>query len=303
MVSDARIGFHSGELGVQRRAGVTAEAARLAGMLAPPQLVGGPAKFLAQREFAVLTARDGDGTLWTSPLLGAPGFLDAHGTTLRVRSRPGGMDPLHGLPAGQPAGLLAIEFNVRRRFRVNGRLTAVGADGLTIDAEQAFGNCPAYIQQRLLGPSSVSAVEAREITSLGPAEQALVRRADTFFLGTTHPTRGTDTSHKGGRVGFVRVDGQDLWWPDYAGNNMFNSLGNIAVDPETALLFADFATGETLQLSGRARLEWVAAGSPGDDGGTGRRVRFQPDRIVWGSSLPIRSDAVNPSPHNPALTA
>lgn len=57
----APIGFHEGELSVQRRAGVELEAARLEGMLAPARLAGGAAKFLGQREFAVLTARDGRG--------------------------------------------------------------------------------------------------------------------------------------------------------------------------------------------------------------------------------------------------
>lgn len=280
MITEVRTGFHSGELDVQRRAGVARDAARLAGMLAPPHLDGGAARFLAQRRFAVLTARDAGGTLWTSPLLGEPGFLDAHGTTLQVHARPGRTDPLAALPAGQPAGLIAVEFAIRRRFRVNGTLSAAGVDGLTIDADQAFGNCPSYIQQRVLEGAPAPTMAAAESTSVDSAQQALIRRADTFFLGTAHPERGTDTSHKGGQPGFVRVDGPDLWWPDYAGNNLFSSLGNIAVDPETSLLFVDFATGETLQLSGTARLEWVTPGSPGDDGGTGRRVRFHPERVI-----------------------
>src|SRR5262245_43102363 len=95
-------GFHAGELAVQRQAGVTAAAARLERMLEPARLDGGAARFLAQRGFAVLTARDRDGLLWTSPLFGEPGFLDAHGTTLAVRTIPAEGDPLHDLPAGQP---------------------------------------------------------------------------------------------------------------------------------------------------------------------------------------------------------
>src|SRR5262245_42874314 len=58
-------GFHHGELAVQRRAGVGDAAARLD---------GGAARFLARRRLAILTARDRDGLLWTSPLLGEPGF-------------------------------------------------------------------------------------------------------------------------------------------------------------------------------------------------------------------------------------
>ena len=296
--------FHSGELDVQRRAGVSGEAARLAGMLDPARLDGGPAKFLAQRRFATITGRDRAGSLWISPLLGPAGFLAGHGTTLDVGAAPEEADPLHALPAGQPVGLLAVEFAIRRRMRVNGQLTEVGPDRLTIEVEQAFGNCPSYIQQRLVEPTGVSeTAQAVESDGLDAGQRAMIRAADTFFLGTAHPTRGADGSHKGGRPGFVRVDGSQLWWPDYAGNNLFNSMGNIAVNPEAALLFVDFGTGRSLHLSGRAELEWLAPGSAGDDGDTGRRVRFSPERVVAMTALPVRAAGVNPSPYNPPLAA
>ena len=60
-------GFHDGELAVQQRAGATAAAARLSGMLAPAELRGGLPRFLAARTFAALTARDQAARLWTSP--------------------------------------------------------------------------------------------------------------------------------------------------------------------------------------------------------------------------------------------
>jgi len=304
--------FHPGELEVQRRAGVAREAARLEGMLAAPRLDGGAANFLARREFAVLTARDAAGRLWTSPLLGSVGFLEARGSTLDVHAVVPDGDPLAALPVGQEVGLIAIEFANRRRFRVNGTVTRADAHGLTIDADQAYGNCPAYIQQRVLEhvdrPEEIGRMVEDESAGSGATwdgltdeARSLLRRSDTFFLGTVHPERGADTSHKGGLPGFVRVEGEELWWPDYAGNNMFNSLGNITVNPEASLLFADFATGHTLQLSGTAELQWVAPGSAGDDGDTGRRVRFRPSAVVIGSTLPIRSSHTDLSAHNPRL--
>ncbi len=84
---------------------------------------------------------------------------------------------------------------------------------------------------------------------------------------------------------------------------MFNSMGNIAANPETALLFVDFATGATLQLSGLATLEWTTPGAPGDDGNTGRRVRFHPTHTANAGRLPIRGNDVTPSPDNPELAA
>jgi hypothetical protein len=126
-------------------------------------------------------------------------------------------------------------------------------------------------------PGRAGAGDVRRDTVLSSGDAALIRSADTFFLGTTNPERGTDASHRGGPPGFVRVAGNQLCWPDYPGNNLFNSFGNLVADDRAALVFVDFETGRTVQLSGTARLEWVAPGGPGDDAGTGRRVRFVPE--------------------------
>lgn len=277
-------GFHAGELAVQRRAGVADQAARLSGMVGAGSLAGGLAQFLAGRTFAAMSARDRDGVPWVSPLIGQPGFLAAVGpTTLRIRYPFPGSDPLHDLMAGQPVGLVVMEFSTRRRARINGTLLARDGEDLTIEVDQAYGNCPQYIHRRRTAPAaSGDAAPARVGTTLGEDDVALIRAADTFFLGTFHPTRGSDASHRGGPAGFVRVDddGGSLWWPDYPGNNMFNSFGNLAENPEAALLFVDFAAGTALHASGRAEVVWTDESVPGDDGGTGRRVRFTPDRVV-----------------------
>jgi predicted pyridoxine 5'-phosphate oxidase superfamily flavin-nucleotide-binding protein len=301
----AEFGFHDGELAVQRRAGVLTQTARLgAAMLATPDLDGGIGHFLADRDFAVITARDSGGRLWTSPLLAAAGFLEGGGRTLTVHATPDRGDPLYGLAEGQPIGLLAIEFATRRRVRVNGTLTGAGTDGLQVSVDQAFGNCPKYIQRRHLehiGREPVSA-DVEHADSLGIAQTALITAADTFFLGTTHPDRGADASHRGGPPGFVRVESGKLWWPDYSGNNMFNSFGNLAVDPSAALLFIGFDTGATLHVSGTAALDWTAPNVRGDDGGVGRRVSFSVESVVSRRGSGVKSGPAEPSSHNPRLT-
>jgi predicted pyridoxine 5'-phosphate oxidase superfamily flavin-nucleotide-binding protein len=318
----ADAGFHDGELAVQQRAGVLQEAARLAPMLEPVKLGGGIAAFLADRTFAVITARDAGGRLWTSPLSGPPGFLAvADASTLAIHVRLPAGDPLHGLPAGQQAGLVIVEFAASRRVRINGTLTAADDDVLAIEVEQGYGNCPQYISQRLLAPvgpgqdspgqdspgqdspgqdspgqdspgqddtAHDDPGDVRRAAVLSPADVALIRAADTFFLGTTNPERGSDASHRGGRPGFVRVDGDQIWWPDYPGNKLFNSFGNLAVNPEAALLFPDFAAGRALYLSGTAEVEWGADSQPGDDGRTGRRAVFTLERLVAGTLLSSR---------------
>jgi len=298
-------GFHSGELAVQRMAGVSADAARLVRMLEEPNLDGGARRFLADRSFAILSARDAHGVFWTSPLLAPPGFLDAHGSTLDVGASLPDSDPLTGLPVGQPVGMLVVDLATRRRMRVNGTLTGVNTGRMQISVDQAYGNCPQYIRRRLLEPSSAARSRSESTidgTDLTPSQSGLIRSADTFFLGTTHPARGNDASHRGGPAGFVRVESGTLGWPDYPGNNMFNSLGNLAVDPTAALLFIDFSTGRTLQLTGTADIEWCEPATS-DDGHTGRRVRFTPQRVVRpGDALPIKVRGTAPRPAKPAVT-
>ncbi|MYS23694.1 hypothetical protein GA0115240_15513 [Streptomyces sp. DvalAA-14] len=294
-------GFHAGELAVQERAGVRGDAARLSRMLEPAALSRGVAGFLEDRTFLVMAGRDSEGRLWTSPLTGPPGFVEvASATGLTVDALFPGADPLSGLTVGQKIGMIFIEFATSRRVRVNGILTSTAEGLLGVEVEQAYGNCPQYIQRRLLSPDTATrgARTAIRHDTLSAEDTQLIRSADTFFLGTTNPQRGTDASHRGGSTGFVRVEDNQLWWPDYQGNNMFNSFGNLAVDPEAALLFFDFRDGRTVQLSGTAEVRWGAPGSPGDDGGTGRRVVFTVQHVVSGNLLPAHETALRPYPHN-----
>ncbi|WP_037368156.1 pyridoxamine 5'-phosphate oxidase family protein [Amycolatopsis orientalis] len=293
--------FHAGELAVQREAGVERQAARLSRMAERAGISEGMAGFLAERTFLVVTGRSADGRLWTSPIVGPPGFLEsASVTTLAIhRTIPEG-DPLHGLPAGQVLGMTSVEFATRRRVRINGSLKTAAQDHLIVEVEQAYGNCPQYIQQRVLATDVEPAHQSQERAELCPGCTELIREADTFFLGTINPAHGADASHRGGAPGFVRVEGNALWWPDYPGNNLFNSLGNLAANPEAALLFFDFATGRILQISGTASIEWGEAGRSGDDGCTGRIVRFEVQRVVSGRPV-ARQVTHSPYPRNPRL--
>ncbi|ODU01230.1 MAG: pyridoxamine 5'-phosphate oxidase [Pseudonocardia sp. SCN 72-86] len=301
----ADTGFHAGEIAVQERAGLRAEANRLVGMLAPAVLNAGIQRFLAGQTFVAFSARDADGRLWVTALTGPAGFVAVAGlTSLHVDGGPDPDGPLADLAPGQPFGMLAIDLVKRRRLRINGDVTSVDGGGLTLEIDQAYGNCPQYIQQRALVPRASASTDAgavRRGTTLDGADTTLIRRSDTLFLGTTHPERGNDASHRGGPVGFVRVvDDTHLWWPDYPGNNMFNSFGNLQIDPTAALVFIDFVTGETVHLSGTAELQWIDGA--GDDGDTGRRVRFTIEQVASGARLPVGAAEVGAYPMNPPLT-
>lgn len=114
------------------------------------------------------------------------------------------------------------------------------------------------------------------------------------------PGGGADASHRGGNPGFVRVpDGATLEWPDYSGNSMFNTLGNITINPNAGLLFLDFEQGHTLQRTGQADVVWDperAATFPGAE----RVVEFHIEQTVQVThASPLRFRFLQYSRFNP----
>jgi predicted pyridoxine 5'-phosphate oxidase superfamily flavin-nucleotide-binding protein len=90
---------------------------------------------------------------------------------------------------------------------------------------------------------------------LSPADAAFVERSPMFFLATADADGVPDCSYKGGMPGFVRVvDPTTLAFPDYDGNGMFRSLGNVAVNPHVGLLFIDFERPDRMRVHGTASL-------------------------------------------------
>jgi predicted pyridoxine 5'-phosphate oxidase superfamily flavin-nucleotide-binding protein len=95
-------------------------------------------------------------------------------------------------------------------------------------------------------------------TALTPDDAAFVTSASFFFLATADANGHPDCSYKGGAPGFVRVASPELLvFPDYDGNGMFRSLGNIEVNPSVGLLFIALdATAKKLRINGRAELRF-----------------------------------------------
>jgi predicted pyridoxine 5'-phosphate oxidase superfamily flavin-nucleotide-binding protein len=252
--------FHSGELAVQARAGHV-----LAGRI-KDTIPAIAARFLTEHEFCVVAGRDEAGRMWTSMLCGPAGFMSADDDrTMRVRALPLPQDPLHELlTTGGDVGTIVMDR--RRRMRVNGVATPT-ADGFTVHTDQVFSNCGRYISDRR--PTFVPTRSGHVSTDahLSSDQIDLVRGADMFFIGTNHPDGAADASHRGGNPGFIKVDSPGaLRWPDYDGNAMFMTLGNLSVDPRVGLLFVDWTQGTLLHLSGRAVLDWdprSAAALPG----------------------------------------
>ena len=296
--------FHEGERSVQERAGVSRMADKI-GTGVDDSIPPPAQEFLRRRYVVQLGSVSQRGAVWASQRVAPPGFMtcpDEHTLRIEAAAVPG--DPLVANLRGDPRlGLLAIDLPTRRRYRVNGRAFLEGDEVIAIRVDQAYGNCPKYIQRR----EPVEALDVhpadRDVAHgavLTEPQRTFVESADTFFLATAHPDAGADVSHRGGRPGFVRVSGERmLVWPDYAGNTMFMSLGNLSVNPHAGLLFVDFDSGTTLQLTGRARVDWDAARAATFPGAQ-RVVELEIDETVeTRNASPLRWKLVEPSPFNP----
>lgn len=302
--------YHEGELAVQKRAG-EARVARMNGAAISDRIPGGALRFIEQQPMAIVGSLDPEGRVWASVLIGRPGFLKAcHAQSLELdvtQPRSATDDPLwENLDHDPRVGLLVIELGSRRRLRVNGRAHRLSDTQYAIDVEQAYPNCPKYIQRRhwarptdeSLHPIKASRHGARVTTE----HRGWIQDADTFFVASAHPARGVDASHRGGRPGFVQVtDPSRLRVPDFDGNSMFNTLGNFASYPHAGLVFVDFAQARVLQITGRPEILWDHDDPTAETGGTRRYWDLHVE--AWQESeLPYRLDweLLDYSPFNPS---
>jgi len=231
-------------------------------------------------------SEDAAGDMWASVLYGAPGFIQSPTrTTLNIQADFAQADPLsNALTPNKHVALLGIELPTRRRNRANGRIARNKSGQIAFELEQSFGNCPKYIQPRFIFDSKakVDPVE-QSFTAFDTQIAEMVQSLDTFFIASrsvgktatnTEADGGFDISHRGGPAGFVQVINEStLVFPDFAGNNFFNTFGNIALDPQVGLLFVDFANGHHIYLTGTAEVFWRQDG-PLSFEGVEREVRF-----------------------------
>jgi predicted pyridoxine 5'-phosphate oxidase superfamily flavin-nucleotide-binding protein len=251
--------YHNGEVTVQRQAGVREKAEKVSQMVRETIPESDNVKqLLAAEPHVVVTSLAPDGDVWVSLLAAEPGFLSIEDDRrLRVGTEPVPGDPLADhLRDGMPVGVLVMDPRNRERIRFNGTASPTD-EGFIVKTQEVFPNCQKYIQQRSFERvTDLSNDGRRENDSLVDTQREWIRSADTFFIGSYYPETGADASHRGGEPGFVTVDGDTLVFPDYPGNNMFCTLGNIEGHGAVGLLFVDFEEGRTLQLTGRGNVVW-----------------------------------------------
>lgn len=293
--------FHKGELSVQEKAGVASMASRIGGSI-KTTIHPVAQNFLRHMEFVVAASIDAEGSVWASVVTGNRGFIvvpDERG--VRIPSNAADALLVSNIASTGRIGLLAIELETRLRIRLNGR--AVIIDGvIEIEAEEVFSNCQKYIQARERdGDQGLDLPRLSwEGEALSPSQTRLIENADTLFIASYHPERGADVSHRGGNPGFIKVeDNRTLLIPDYSGNNMFQTLGNIEDNGKAGLLFVDFESGTSLQMTGSAEIIWDQREFL-DLPGANRAVRFSLEKVLeTEGAFPAGWRFIGYSPVNP----
>ena len=265
--------FHAGEQAVQTKLGVRDRAEKLGRAMIRPFMPDQHREFFSTLSYLFVGIMDDDGLPWASILTGDSGFIvSPNNKQLQINIHSHHQNHMiERLIPGRAVGLLGIDLATRRRNRLNGIVSSVADDGaviqINIAVRESFGNCPKYIQRREVYARHRSTGFCTGEVGVDKVfnEQAskLISRADTFFIASQYLSddenhrASADISHRGGEPGFVRIqDKKTLIFPDYSGNQHFNTLGNLSINPGAGLLFVDFSQGNVLQLRGVSKILW-----------------------------------------------
>ncbi|WP_191603187.1 pyridoxamine 5'-phosphate oxidase family protein [Marinomonas algicola] len=301
--------FHNGEIAVQQRIGVADMVAQYSEGFIRPAMPDQHREFFSNLPMVVVGITDHDGYPWAMPLFGQPGFIQSpDAKTLDISSPLVLAETLKlNFNENQKIGFLGIELHTRRRNRMNGMISTIGQDGFSICVDQSFGNCPQYIQKRELTWVDKPYVYFDTqylclMHALDTRSTVLIESTDTFFIASrtnifsSNERSGIDVSHRGGKPGFIKIEGDTLYFPDFSGNRFFNTLGNIQSDERVGLYFPNHATGDAVFISGDAQILWDAENAAEFEGAeriVSVKIR---NSLFIDNYLPMRGDLKELSP-------
>jgi ferredoxin-NADP reductase len=224
---------------------------------------------------------------------------------------------------GRMISALTVDLEKRKRVKLYGRMiagavdrlgpendqeagTPVGQVQLVIKIEQSLNNCPKYLNCKRIYPVLPEPKLISESLTLPQPALDLIAKADTIFVSTCNHDNDMDSNIRGGPPGFVRVQsnndsGTVLVWPEYSGNNLYQTLGNLQSSPKAGLVFPDFETGDVLYVTGDTEvLIGKKASTILSHSKLAVKLSLTGARFVQ-RGLPFRGEMLERSPYNPRV--
>ena len=255
--------FHDGQLAVQRITGEE-EIAKMRIPMIESSLHPRSIPFIEHQILAFCGSEDNNRDIWLSLIVGERGFINApsiHELRFDLSKVKSNLDDIFfkNIKDKPTVGLLFHEAVRRARYRAWGVASEDG-DQLSFEIRMGYPSCPKHIQREMIEIPEESKARSSSYesgTTLGDLEKDWILNAHTFYIATQTKKGDIEASHRGGDPGFIEIQNNGLIRvPDYLGNSMFSTLGNIYENPKAALLFVDYEKGETLQLTGKAELQF-----------------------------------------------
>ncbi|KAA8644321.1 putative oxidoreductase, FAD-binding [Aspergillus tanneri] len=215
---------------------------------------------------------------------------------------------------------LVIDLETRRRGKLHGRRIAGSVSPVGKGITDSFGiprtvvlrlltsagNCPKYLNARQIISAWPEPRLVSDSPQLPPKALRFLDRVDTLFISSRNGKVDMDTNIRGGPPGFVRVvsnepSGTVFVYPEYSGNRLYQTLGNLQMTPLAGFVFPDFETGNVLFATGRTEIlvgKNAAAVLPRSN--LAVRVTVAAARYVQ-NALAFRGTAASLSPYNPRV--
>ncbi|KAL8738296.1 MAG: hypothetical protein Q9181_000885 [Wetmoreana brouardii] len=296
------------------------------------------ARLLLNAPLLALGTLDNTGRPWTTLLGGEVGFVRPLGqSNIGVRTS---VDPTYDpvintlLGSKHGDGLedstsknhlvsgLGIDLATRSRVKLAGRVVASALDRLSgelqdgsagvtqaqmvIKIEQSLGLCPKYLNKKQIVPTLPEPELVSDALPLPLGATKLLAKADLFFISSSYNGLTMGTNNRGGPPGFLRVmendsSGTALVYPEYSGNRLYQTLGNLHTTPRAGIVIPDLDSGDVLYVTGTTEI-LIGPEAAGllPRSNLAVKVHVEETRFVR-KSLPFRGRAGEPSPYNPPV--
>ncbi|OOF99104.1 hypothetical protein ASPCADRAFT_394411 [Aspergillus carbonarius ITEM 5010] len=253
-----------------------------------PSISFGAAYLLRTAPLLAMGSVDREGRPWSTVWGGESGFANPiTQSTVEVKTPvDSSYDPvvealLHDFTNG-PAKMwsgLTIDLETRRRAKLYGRRIAgsldhgnqyfavkempvsghAGIAHLTVHIDASLGNCPKYLNRKHIIPTLPAPRLISNSPQIPSEAVSLLEHADCLFVSSCHGDIDMDTNIRGGPPGFVRLvsnapNGAVFAYPEYSGNRLYQTLGNLQANPLAGYVFPDFDCGDALYVTGQTQI-------------------------------------------------